>query len=124
MPEPLSAQERAKVYGLIEKVDKELAERVAGFLDDRDDPFVKLVQNVLAMQSQTSKDATKTFADSLNKIESRLQQFMWVMIGISVIAMGLNAGLVGVSMNLNRGGVSVTGSGASPSSVLESRPTP
>lgn len=107
MPDPLSAQERAKVYGLIEKVDKSLAEKVASFLDERDDPIVKLVQNVISSQAQTAKDANKAFADSLDKIESRLQQFMWVMIGISVIAMGLNAGLVGVSMTLNREGFSV-----------------
>lgn len=107
MPEPLSAQERAKVYGLIDKVDKALAEKVALFLDEKDDPFVKLVQNVLTNHAQVSKESAKTFASSLDKIETRLQQFMWVMIGISVVAMGLNAGLVGVSMRLDRNSFSV-----------------
>lgn len=107
MLEPLSPQERAKVFGLIESVDRALANRVAEFLEDREDPFVKLVQNVLANQAQTSKQTSATFASSLDKIEARLQQFMWVMITISVMAMGLNAGLVGVSMTMSRNGFTV-----------------
>lgn len=107
MPEPLSAQERAKVFAIINKEDKALADRVALSLDDRDDPIVKLVQDVFTNQSQVARDTGKSFSESLNKIEAKLSQFMWIMLVMSVCSMGINAGLVGVSMTFNRTGLTV-----------------
>lgn len=81
-PPPLSPQERARVYTILAATDSKLADRVAEQLDERGDPLVRVV------------------TDAMQSISVQLRQYLFVIVGVSVIAMCLNVALVGVSINL------------------------
>lgn len=91
---PLSPQERAKVYTILAAADTKLADRVAEQLDERDDPLIRVV------------------TDTMQSVSAQLRQYLFVTVGVSVVAMCLNVALVGVSINLRGAWGSFTTQGA------------
>lgn len=103
--EPLSPQDRAKVFSVLHTADPTLADRVAVFLDDRDDPIVRI------LTSQRNEEATSQRAgmESLQKRMGELaaatadmqHRLTMVVVIVSIVAMALNATLVGVAITVN-----------------------
>lgn len=96
---PLSPQERARVYTILAAADTKLADRVAEQLDERDDPLIRVV------------------TDTMQSVSAQLRQYLFVTVGVSVVAMCLNVALVGVSINLRGAWGSFTTQGAGASSA-------
>ncbi len=112
---PLSAQDRLRVFQMVSATDPALADRVSALLDDRDDPIVRLLVDQSAQQVQVQNAAAMNVAVALREVKDQMRQLMLVMTFVSIVAMCLNAALVGVSVNLSSrwGTFSTVGAGAS-----------
>lgn len=101
MDTPLTQQERRTAIAAIAERDPDLADRVASALQQGDDPMVSLLRTLIAQQTAAISDSTQTVTRELGALR-------WWVLGIVVIALGLNAALVGVSLRLDRESLTVT----------------
>lgn len=98
---PLSPQDRAKVFATLHANDPTLADRVATLLDDRDDPVLRLLMDLQGQQLNSQRDAGTSMATALANVQTQIQRLNSTVMYVSVLAMLINAGLVGVSISLN-----------------------
>ncbi len=97
---PLSPQDRAKVFAVLQAADPGLADRVALLLDDREDPMVRLLTGYQSEASKAQRDAGSQVASALNEMRTQVQRLNLVVVVVSIMAMCLNAGLVGVGITM------------------------
>lgn len=111
---PLSPQDRAKVFAVLQAADPTLADRVALLLDDREDPMVRLLTGYQSEASKAQRDAGSQVALALNEMRTQVQRLSLVVVVVSVIAMCLNAALVGVGITMQTqwGGFTTQAAGA------------
>lgn len=114
MDDVLTPQDRFRVFQLIVAADPKLADRVSALLDDRDDPVVRLLTTQAAQQLQAQNAAAAGVAAALHEVKDQMRQLMLVMTFVSIVAMCLNAALVGVSVKMSGrwGSFSTTGADA------------
>ena len=115
-PSPLSAQDRLRVYQLISAADAALAGRVSDLLDDRDDPIVRLLIDQATQQAHTQNATATNINETLREVKNQMRQLMLVLTFISVVAMCLNAGLVGVSVTMTGAWGTFSTRGSAPAS--------
>lgn len=122
----LSPQDRAKVFQLVSTGDAALADRVAMLLDERDDPIVRLLSEQNSQQASAQRDGALAVANALRSVQDQMRQLMMVMVAVSIVAMCLNAGLVGVSVTLSSrwGNFSVNEKTSAPARSPASSPDP
>lgn len=100
---PLSAQDRLRVYQILSGTDAALAARVSDLLDG--DPVMRLLADQASQQFQAQAAASaginEGLREGLREIKYQMRQLMLVLTFISVVAMCLNAGLVGVSVTMS-----------------------
>ena len=88
------------VFAVLQAADPGLADRVALLLDDREDPMVRLLTGYQSEASKAQRDAGSQVASALNEMRTQVQRLNHVVVVVSIMAMCLNAGLVGVGITM------------------------
>jgi len=95
-PAPLSAVQRRQVVQIVGEVDAVLADALASELEL--DPTVRLLfRGVETSRDQASADARETRTEVL----AELRATRWQVVGVVVLALMIQAGMVGLSISMS-----------------------